>query len=190
MGNHQLIMSFSSWRLFTNRIWRAIRLDSTVYERVEHDKSFDLQSISIIILSSVAAGIGSLNTVAFPDVLINISAALFGWFLWAYLTMFLGTRYMPELLTEATYGQMVRTAGFASSPGLFRIFGIVPYIGTAVFFIAQIWMLLAMVIAVKQALDYRSSFKPFFVSMIGWSIQIAIWFLIGNILNLKTLLGI
>jgi hypothetical protein len=48
----------------------------------------------------------------------------------------------------------LRTIGFSSSPGLIRVLGIIPGLTEIVFLVASIWMLVAMVIAVRQALDY------------------------------------
>jgi hypothetical protein len=47
----------------------------------------------------------------------------------------------------------LRTIGFSSSPGLIRVLGLIPDLAGIVFFTASIWMLTAMVIAVRQALD-------------------------------------
>ena len=69
---------------------------------------------------------------------------------------------------------MLRTIGFSSSPGLIRVLGFVPGLGGMVFFVASIWMLVAMVIAVRQALDYTSTLRAIGVCVIGWAAQIVI----------------
>jgi hypothetical protein len=66
---------------------------------------------------------------------------------------------------------LLRTLGFSSAPGLIRVFGIIPGITPFVFAVASGWMLVAMVIAVRQALDYRSTWRAFGVCVIGWIIQ-------------------
>jgi hypothetical protein len=68
-------------------------------------------------------------------------------------------------------GQLLRTIGFSSSPGLIRVLGIIPGLTGVVFFIASIWMLVAMVIAVRQALDYQSTLRAVGVCAIGWVVQ-------------------
>jgi hypothetical protein len=160
--------------IFVRRIVRAIKLDASLYEEVEIDKKALPQAILIVILSSIAAGIGSIHVSTSPMILANILSALTGWLLWAYITLIIGTKLMPEPQTYADYGQMIRTIGFASAPGLLRVFGAVPLIGMFIFIAAQLWMLIAMVIAVKHALDYTNQIRPVIVSLFGWIVQIAI----------------
>ena len=156
-------------RHFANRIIRAGKLDVTLYEEVEHDKTAMGQAIGVIVLSSLAAGIGF--GIGLKGMGINAIAAIFGWYIWAYLTYFIGTRFLAEPQTEADHGQLLRTIGFASAPGLLRVLGIVPGIRNIVFAVTSIWMLVAMVIAVRQALDYKSTFRAFGVCLLGWIVQ-------------------
>ena len=158
---------------FKDRILRAAKLDADLYEEVEADKSAMPQAMGVVVLSSVAAGIGSIGMgVAGPGgILMGIIASLVGWYIWAYLTYFIGTKFLPEPQTHADLGELLRTIGFSSSPGLIRILGIIPGLGALVFLVASIWMLVAMVIAVRQALDYKSTWRAVGVCAIGWVIQ-------------------
>jgi hypothetical protein len=101
--------------------------------------------------------------------------ALVGWFIWAFLTYYIGTRLLPEPQTKADYGELLRTIGFSSSPGVLRVLGIIPMIGNIINFICGIWMLIAMVIAVRQALDYKSTWRAVGVCLIGWIVQLVIF---------------
>ncbi|NLD99981.1 MAG: hypothetical protein GX640_08910 [Fibrobacter sp.] len=103
---------------------------------------------------------------------LNVFAAIGGWLLWAYITLLIGTKILPEPQTEATYGEMIRAVGFASSPGLFRILGIIPLLGPVVFIAADMWMIVAMIVAIKQVMGYESWFRPIIVSVLGWIVQI------------------
>ena len=155
---------------FGNRIFRAARLDVALYEEVEADKSALGQAMGVVILSSIAAGIGS-TSAGLLRMLIGVVVALAGWYIWAYLTYFIGTRLLPESQTKADHGELLRTIGFSSSPGLIRVLGIVPVMRGIVFPIAAIWMLVAMVIAVRQALDYTGTLRAIGVCAIGWIVQ-------------------
>ena len=97
--------------------------------------------------------------------------ALVGWFIWAYLTYIIGTKLLSTPETEADYGELLRTIGFSSSPGLIRVLGIIPGLAGIVFLVAGVWMLVAMIIAVRQALDYQSTLRAVGVCIIGWIIQ-------------------
>lgn len=160
----------------TDRMIRAAKLDVKVYEEVEADKSAMRQAIGVVVLSSVAAGIGSIGTIGVSGLLIGTIVALIGWFIWAFITYFVGTKILSEPQTSADYGELLRTIGFSSSPGVIRILGIIPFLGGVINIIAGIWMLVAMVIAVRQALDYKSTGRAVGVCLIGWLIQFIIIF--------------
>jgi hypothetical protein len=168
---------------FKDRIFRAAKLDSDLYEEVEADKSAMTQAMTVVVLSSVAAGIGSIGMGAGgpASFLVGIIASLGGWYLWAYVTFFIGTKVLPEPQTESNPGELLRTLGFASSPGFIRVLGIIPGLGALVFAIASIWMLMAMVIAVRQALDYKSTLRAVGVCAIGWVIQMVIFALLFSL---------
>ena len=155
---------------FTQRMIRAAKLDVNLYEEVEADETAMKQAMGVVILSSVAAGIGSI-TMGIGSLIFTTVLALLGWFIWAYITFFIGTKMLAEPQTKSSYGELLRTIGFSSSPGLIRVLGIIPGLGKLVFLIAGAWMLVAMVIAVRQALDYKSTGRAVGVCVIGWLFQ-------------------
>jgi hypothetical protein len=159
---------------FKDRIIRAAKLDVHLYEEVEADKKAMGQAMGVVILSSIAAGIGSIAIGGIGGILIGTLLALIGWYIWAYLTYFIGTKVLPEPQTRAGHAELLRTIGFSSSPGLIRVLGIIPGLAGVVFLVASIWMLVAMVIAVRQALDYKSTLRAVGVCAIGWIIQAVI----------------
>ncbi|MGB6012533.1 MAG: hypothetical protein WBI57_14810 [Desulfobacterales bacterium] len=158
-------------QIYLDRIVRAAKLDVNLYEEVEADKGAMRQAVGVVVLSSVAAGIGSIGTMGIKGIIIGAITALIAWYIWAYITYFIGAKILPEPQTKADHGELLRTIGFSSSPGLLRILAIIPGIGGIIFMIASVWMLVAMVIAVRQALDYQSTFRAVSVCMIGWVIQ-------------------
>ena len=153
-----------------DRMIRAAKLDAQLYEEVEADKGSLGQAMGVVVLSSIAAGVGSGGFGGFSGFFIGTVGALIGWFIWAALTYFIGTKLLPEPTTRADVGELLRTTGFSSSPGLIRVFGLVPGITGIVFLISGVWMLTAMIIAVRQALDYQSTFRAVGVCIIGWII--------------------
>ena len=166
---------------FNNRIIRASMLDSNLYEEVEADKSALGQAMAIVVLSSIAAGIGLYKTGGFSGIITGTMASLISWYIWAYLTYFIGTKFLPEPQTQADLGELLRTIGFSSSPGLLRVFYFVPGIGGFLYLISSFWMLVAMIIAVRQALDYNSTLRAVGVCVIGYVIQIFVLVLIFSI---------
>lgn len=160
---------------FTERMLGASRLDAGTYEEVEHDSSAMGQAVGVVVLSSVAAGIGSITyTGVTTGLIVGTIAALVGWVLWAFLTWIIGTKLLPEANTEADMGQLMRTIGFATAPGILRVLGIIPGVGGLIVLACNIWMLAATVVAVRQALDYTSTWRAVGVCVIGWIVLILV----------------
>jgi hypothetical protein len=162
-----------------NRMIRASMLDVHLYEEVEADKSALGPAMAVVVLSSIAGGVVLFEALGVQGMVIGTIGALIGWFIWAFMTYFIGTKLLPEPQTHADLGQLLRTIGFSSAPGLIRVLAIIPVLADTVHLIAGIWMLVAMVIAVRQALDYHSTLRAVGVCVIGWVVQVVI---VGSVL--------
>lgn len=164
---------------FLERMIGAAKLDTRVYEEVEGDRTATPQALAVVVLASVAGGIGvgeGLRGLIFGTV-----AGLVGWAIWAWLTYFIGTRWLPEPETRADIGELLRTIGFATTPSILRVLGVVPFLSAIVFSVTAIWTLVAVVIAVRQALDYRSTGRAIGVCLIGWLIQVVLFVIIRTL---------
>ena len=95
------------------------------------------------------------------------------------ITFQIGSRLMPTGETRADVGELLRTIGFAATPGLLRLLGIMPAVTVPVFAVTAVWMLAAMVVAVRQALDYRSTGRAVAVCVLGWILSLAIAIILG-----------
>jgi hypothetical protein len=168
---------------FFNRIIRAAKLEVQLYEEVEADKGALLQAAAVVVLASLAAGVGAATIGGISGIVTGTLVALIGWLVWAYIVYLVGTKILPEPQTKADYGQLLRTIGFSSSPGLIRVLGVIPGLFWIVSLVATIWMIAAMVIAVRQALDYTSTYRAIGVCVIGWVIQIIVIMVIFAILG-------
>jgi len=159
---------------FVDRMIRAAKLDVHVYEEVEADKSAMSQAMGVVVLSSLAGGIGLIQEAGLTGVLLGTVVSLIGWYIWAFLSYIIGTKLLPEPQTHADHGELLRTIGFSSAPGMIRVLAIIPGLDTLVYLLASVWMLVAMVIAVRQALDYHSTYRAIGVCIIGWLVQAVI----------------
>ncbi len=167
-------------RTLVSRIIRASTLDPAVYEDVEADAGATAQAALLVALTSLAAGIGSIGAATGAAGLISGTlGGLAGWMAWAMLTYIIGTHVLPEPTTRANPGELLRTLAFASSPGLLRVLGVIPGLRLVVFAVTSVWMLAAMVVAVRQALDYTSTARAIGVCLLGWALSLAIAALIG-----------
>jgi hypothetical protein len=168
---------------YLDRIIRAAKLDVNLYEEVEADKGALGQAMGVVVLSSIAAGVGSIGQVGVKGIFIGAITALIAWYVWAYITYFIGVKILPEPQTKADHGELLRTIGFSSSPGLIRILAIIPGLAGIIFLVTSIWMLAAMIIAVRQALDYQSTLRAVAVCIIGWVIQAIILLILFSVLG-------
>lgn len=155
---------------FFNRVFRAIKIDVDLYEEVERDKSATFQAGLVVVLSSMAAGVGALQLGA-SNFLIAPVLSLISWYVWAYIIYFVGVKLFPDKNTKSDHGELLRTIGFSSAPGLIRIFGITPDLMTVTFIGSAFWMLACMVVGVRAALDYTSLWRALGVVVVSWIFQ-------------------
>jgi hypothetical protein len=159
---------------FAQRMLGAAKLEVSAYEDVERDPKAIGQAIAVVILSSIAAGIGSYGVAGLAGMAGGALISLVGWFIMASLSYIVGTKILPEPQTRADVGELLRTTGFAATPGLLSVFGFIPFFGWLFRVIASIWMLIAFVIAVRTALDYRSTARAVMVCFVGWIFYVAL----------------
>lgn len=157
------------------RAWGSAALRSSAYEEVERDKSANVQAVLVVLVSSLAAALGTGTSTA-GGILGVLLAALFSWIVWVLLTLVIGTAVMPGEQTRADFGEILRTTGFSSAPGIVRIFGLIPFVGWFIFFGATVWMLATFVVAIRQALDYASTGRALAVCILGWLIHAVLFF--------------
>ena len=150
------------------RMIRAARLSPQLYEEVEADTGATSQAMMVVVLVALATGIGTIGAGGVVGLLSGIVFGLLSWAVWAYVTYTIGTSILSTPETDADWGELARTTGFAQSPGLLRILGFIPVIGPAIYLAASLWQLVAMVIAVRQALDYRSTWRAVAVVIVGF----------------------
>ena len=162
---------------FINRIFRAIKIDVELYEEVERDKSATIQAGFVVVLSSMAAGVGALQLGASNFLLAPIFS-LISWYVWAYIIYFVGVKLFPEKNTKSNHGELLRTIGFSSAPGLIRVFGVTPDLMAVTFIGSAFWMLACMVVGVRAALDFKSLWRALGVVIVAWLFQAILLFTI------------
>ena len=111
--------------------------------------------------------------------------SLVGWLVWAFVAYFVGTRLLPGARTQADIGQLLRTIGFSATPGLIRVLGIVPGLDWLVSLVAALWMVAAMVVAVRQALDYDTTGRAVAVCAIGFAINVVVLIVLAKIMGVS-----
>ena len=162
--------------IFLDRLFRAIKIDVELYEEVEKDKSATLQAGIVVVLSSLAAGVGALQLGA-SNFLLAPVISLLSWYVLAYIIYFVGVKLFGGPKTNSNHGEILRTIGFSSAPGLIRVFGVTPDLMTVTFIGSHFWILACMVVAVYSALNHGSLWKAFGVVIIASVFQ-AFFFLL------------
>lgn len=158
----------------TSRLVGVLKLDAAAYEDIERDPRANAQALTIVILASIAGGLGAGLSLGLTGMVRGTLGALAGWVMWAGVTYLLGTRVWPESQTRTDMGELLRVIGFAYTPSFFSIFGVLPFVGNLLRVCVELWVLAATVVAVRQALDYRSTLRAFLVVVVGWLIFVLI----------------
>ncbi|MBM3926326.1 MAG: hypothetical protein FJ320_10160 [SAR202 cluster bacterium] len=161
-----------------DRMVRAAKMDPNLYEEVEADKSATTQAALVVIITAIALGIGAITDVGWGGLIAGILGGLVAWVIWAWLTYIIGAKIFPESTTEANWGQLARTMGFAHTPRVFGILGIIPVVGIIVGIIVFFWVWACMIVAVRQALDYKSSLRAALVTFLGFAVNIALFIIL------------
>lgn len=166
---------------FIRRILGALGLDAATFEDVEADRSATRQAMLVVVLASIGAGIGNagIGDAAPQAIVYGTAASLVAWATWAALIYYLGTRVMPEPTTRADLGQVLRTLGFAAAPGMFRAFEVFGGTRWFVLPVTSIWMVVAMTIGVRQALDFSTTTRAVALALLGWGISVGVAVVVG-----------
>jgi hypothetical protein len=168
-------------RRFARRLLGAAVLDRSVYEDVEADPFATIQAFAVVLLASTAVGIGSrgLGHNSMEGIATVGIAALIGWASWAVLTFEIGVHMFPEPETQVDVGQLLRTLGFSAAPGILTVAAALPGMAAPAFIIVAAWLLVSMVVAVQQALDYSRPLRAIAVCLVGWSLSLGFVVLLG-----------
>jgi len=164
---------------FVDRMIGAARLDPRAYEEIEADEKATVQALAVVALSAIATGIGRGEDMLAIGIAVQ---ALFMWVIWAGLSYAVGVYLIPEPQTNANLGQMLRTIGFAASPGILRFFRFIPFLGPFLSFVVGIWVVAAMIVAIRQALDYKSLGRAAVVCLIAWFVAMLMGIVFGAML--------
>jgi hypothetical protein len=171
---------------FASRLIGAARLNPHIYEEVEADPHSFPQALGAVVLSAVCAGIGTASREGAYALAVETGVALVGWLVWAWLTWFIGAKILPTKETHADLGQLLRTTGFSAAPGVLRILTLVESAAPAILLISHLWMLAAFVVAVRQALDYTSTWRALAVCALGWIVYTTALYLLTMPAPLQT----
>ena len=106
---------------FGDRVVGAMKLDPNAFEDVERDTTAIGQSVGVIVLAAVAAGIGNIYWGGLTGIVRGAVGSIIGFLVWSLIIWLVGTKVMAEPTTKADYPETFRVLGFAAAPGLASI---------------------------------------------------------------------
>jgi len=150
------------------RMLRAALLDADTYEEVEADRSSLGQATLIVLLAAAAMGLaswiqGTRAGIAPVQVGFQVGLSmllpLIVWLAGSALAFMVGASFFRGPETETDFAEVLRTTGFAFTPGLLRVFAWLPpaTLGLSIDLLAWLWMVVAGVVALRQALDFTTA---------------------------------
>lgn len=157
-----------------DRMRRAATLDASLYEAVEHDPNATGQAAVVVALAAVASAVGNAWRGG-PGLIAGLVGSLLGWAVWSGIAYLVGTRIFGG---RATWGEVLRTVGFAQAPGVLLALAIVPLLGGLVKLVVGVWLLATGFVALRQALDL-DGVKTLLTAFIGWVAYVAFQILLG-----------
>ncbi len=166
----------SEQRSMVERMLGAALLDIPTYEEVEHDESATGQAALAVVIVAIASGIGAIGEGGM-GIVGGVLAAIVGWLIWAGLTYLIGDKLLGG---TATWGELLRTLGFAQAPGVLRVVGFVPFLGWLVGIVVAIWTLITGIVALRQALDFSTG-KAVLTAVLGWLAMMIVFLLLAGV---------
>ena len=154
------------------RMLGAVRLDAATYEEVEADSKATIQALIVVVVVTIASVVGEMlgggdDFELVNALVIGVIRGVVSWAIWALITWIVGTTILNTEATEADWGQLARCTGFAQTPGIINVFSFVPAVGGLISVAAFVWTFVAMLVAVRQSLDYTSTWRAFTVILIS-----------------------
>jgi hypothetical protein len=156
-------MEIGARRGVVDRMIGAARLDAATYEEVESDYSATGQAALVVTLVAIASAIGGAGAGG-RGIIGGILAAIVGWLVWSGIAYLIGDKLFGG---TATWGELLRTIGFAQAQGVLLVLAIIPVLGWLVQAVVGIWLLVAGIVAIRQALDFSTG-KAILTAVVGW----------------------
>ncbi len=155
-----------------NKMIRAAKLDIQLYEEVEKDIGATKEAFLVVLIGAVCNGIGSIEMLGARGIITGIISGIVGWLLWSAVIYLIGVKIFKH---TSDMGELLRCLGFAYSPNVLSILGIIPGVGIVIRFIASVWVLVAFIVAARQALDCGTG-RAILISVLGFAAFVIVFF--------------
>ena len=163
-------------RSIVDRMKGAAMLDVPTYEEVEADTTATGQAAVVVAIVAVCSAIGAIGRGG-TGIIGALIGAFVSWLLWSGVAYLIGEKVLGG---TATWGELLRTLGFAQAPGILSILAIVPGLRWAVLFVVWIWTVVTGVIAIRQALDFSTG-KAVATALLSGLVILVVTALLGGL---------
>lgn len=159
-----------------NRAVRAALLNASLYRQLTDEPEETFYALAIVVVSGIALGAG-VQYVPLPKwecasvwlfVFFSVWARVVGWFLWAGVAYFVGAKAFGG---QAGYRRILRSIGLTFSPGVFAVFGGIPFVGPFLMGLSFLWMFPAALVAIRETLGLNWV-QAAICTILGWSLSV------------------
>ena len=171
---------------FLKLIYRSIRLDNSLYKDPKTFGDASLYYAGLIIILDGIAGAFAVSSIYKTNIFLTGVTAVLSWLVWAILIFVIGIKIFPDPGTESNFKKVLVTVGLAHAPGLLRFFAVIPDLVIPIVFFTQFWIFAALVIGIREVLNFKSNFKSFGVVLIAFLIIafISVSYVVNNLNSL------
>ena len=155
---------------FLNIIFKSIKLDKSLYTDSRNFGEASIYFAGLIMILDGVAGAVAANTVIKTAIGMSGLTAILTWFIWAILIYVLGVKIFPDKQTKVSFKKVLTAVGFAHAPGLLRFFAVTPELMIPIIFITQFWIFAALIISIRQILNFKYNLKSFGIVFLSFLI--------------------
>ena len=156
--------------LFLDIVFRSLKLDKSLYIDSKNFGEASVYFAGLIMILDGVAGAVAANTIVKTSIGVSGLTAIITWFVWAIFIYVIGVKLFPDKNTKVSFKKILTGVGFAHSPGLLRFFAVTPDFVIPIIFLTQFWIFASLIIATKQVLNLKSSFKAFGIVFLSFLI--------------------
>lgn len=170
-------------------ILRAATFDRSVYGELRDrpEATFSALAIAVSVAIALSLGLRGSDRLELGGSTVLTAAwranfIVIAWLVWAWESVVIG-RY--ALGGNASVQQLLRSLGFAMSPGIFFVLVSIPVAGEYIFPVIIVWILATGVLAIKETLQL-SWWKGVPTAVFGWFVAYLILLNLMNLLSVSS----
>ena len=155
---------------FLSIVFSSIKLDRSLYSDNKFFGEAGIYFAGLIMILDGVVGAVAANSFVKTSIGISGLTAIFTWLIWAIFIYVIGVKLFSDKESKVTFRKILIAVGYAHAPGLLRFFAVVPEFVVPIIFLTQFWIFASLIIATKQVLNLKSSFKAFGIVFLSFLI--------------------